>query len=121
LTIKTFANGNRVANISLATTHSYKDKDGNWQNITEWHKVTIFNENLITFLLNKNLTKGTSIYVEGAIKSKKYIDANNVTKYITEIVVSNYDGTLKILQQNFDNVKETNEILQENDSDEIPF
>lgn len=122
--IKTFSNGTKVANLSLATTQSYKDKEGNWQNITEWHKITVFNANLITFILNKNLSKGTQIYVEGAIKNKKYTDSNNVVKNITEIVVSNYDGTIKILQQNIeglDSSKEINETSNENDFGGIEF
>jgi|LauGreDrversion4_2_1035121.scaffolds.fasta_scaffold65260_4 single-strand DNA-binding protein len=116
--IKNFANGGRVVTFSLATTQSYKDKDENWQNITEWHKIAIYNENLINKIISYSVTKGFLLYIEGVIKTKQYTDSNNVVKYTTEIVLSNYDGTFKILKTPNFNVDQA--AKQEIVSDDIP-
>ncbi len=78
--IMTFDNGTKKASFSLATTESYKDKDGNWQEQTEWHNIVLWR-----FLAERNLIKGDQIYLEGRLRSRSYDDANGVKKYITEI------------------------------------
>lgn len=94
--LKTFSNGNRVANFSLATSESWKDKaTGEKKEKTQWHKVCVFNEHLVK-LAESHLKKGMSVYVEGAIETREY-ENEGVKKYTTEIVLRPYNGEIKIL------------------------
>jgi single-strand DNA-binding protein len=76
---KTLENGNVVTRCTVATSESYKDKEGNWQNLTEWHNVVIWKK------LPESIKKGSTVFVEGAVKTRSYKDANGVDKYVTEI------------------------------------
>lgn len=78
--VMTFDGGNKKASFSLATTESYRDKEGNWQEQTEWHNIVLWR-----YLAEKNLIKGDLIYLEGRLRSRSYDDANGVKRYITEI------------------------------------
>lgn len=78
--IMTFDNGTKKATFSMATTESYRDKEGNWQEQTEWHNIVLWR-----FLAEKNIIKGDQIYLEGRIRTRSYDDANGVKKYVTEI------------------------------------
>lgn len=78
--IMTFDNGTKKATFSMATTESYRDKDGNWQEQTEWHNIVLWR-----YLAEKNIVKGDQIYLEGRLRSRSYDDPNGVKKYITEI------------------------------------
>jgi single-strand DNA-binding protein len=78
--IMTFDNGVKKASFSMATTESYKDKEGNWQDQTEWHNIVLWR-----YLAEKNIIKGDLIYLEGRLRSRSYEDASGVKKYITEI------------------------------------
>lgn len=79
--------GKSVANFSLATTESYKNKDGERVDSTEWHRLVIWG-NLVK-VVEKYVKKGSKIYVEGKIRQRSYEDKEGVTKYITEILVNN--------------------------------
>jgi len=79
--VRQFDNGGKKISFSLATNESYKDKDGNWQEQTEWHNVIGWN-----LLAEKPVAKGDLVYVEGKIKSRDYKDKDGNTRYITEIV-----------------------------------
>ena len=83
-----FDNGTKKMTVSLATTERYRDRDGNWQEQTEWHNLVSWG-NLAQDIADKrrNYVKGDQMYVEGRIKSRQYVDNQNVTRYITEIVV----------------------------------
>lgn len=81
--IRTMPNGNKVANISLATTYSYKDGD-NWADKTEWHKVVLFNHR--ADVADRFLKKGSKIFVEGRLQTRSWEDKDGVKKYSTEIV-----------------------------------
>lgn len=83
-----FENGRKMMTVSLATTESYRDRDGRWQEQTEWHNLVCFGP-IAQDIADKrrNYIKGDNVYVEGRIKTRQYIDAQNVTRYITEIVV----------------------------------
>lgn len=72
--------GVKKASFTLATTESYRDKQGNWQELTEWHNIVLWR-----LLAEKNLIKGDLIYLEGRLRSRSYDDANGVKRYITEI------------------------------------
>ena len=121
--IQDFQNGDRVAKLSLATAQSYKDKNGNWQKLTEWHKIVIYNQNIVNKIVGSSLTVGSKIYVEGSVKTRQYTDSNNVKKSTTEVVLGKYDGTLLFVQI-ADNGTQTEKHKQENietDVDNIPF
>lgn len=81
---KTFANGGSVTNVTLATSESWKDKDGQQQERTEWHNVVFHNK--LGEIVAQYLRKGSKVYVEGSIRTRKYQDkASGQDRYITEI------------------------------------
>ena len=83
-----FENGTKKMSVSLATTERYRDRDGNWQEQTEWHNLVSWG-NLAQDIADKrrNYMKGDQMYVEGRIKSRQFVDSQNVTRHITEIFV----------------------------------
>jgi single-strand DNA-binding protein len=81
--VRHFENGGSVARLVIATNESYKDKEGNWQNQTEWHNVVAWRANAER--AEKELKKGNMVFVEGKLKSRSYKDNNGVEKYITEV------------------------------------
>jgi len=78
--VTTYENGVKRAAFSLATTESYRDKEGNWQEQTEWHNIVLWR-----WLAEKNLIKGDKIYLEGRIRTRSWDDENGKKNYITEI------------------------------------
>ena len=82
--ISRLESGAVVGRFSVATTESYKDKDGNWQNQTEWHDVIVWNEKAEH--AEKYFKKGSTVYVEGKLTHRKYTDKTNIERYATEIV-----------------------------------
>lgn len=76
--------GMSIAKISLATTERKKEDDGNWTEMTEWHRVTAFGRTAET--AGQYLTKGRQIYVEGRLRTSKYTDKNGIEKYSTEVI-----------------------------------
>ena len=81
--VRHFDNGGSVARITLATNESYRDKDGNWQNQTEWHTVIAWRG--LADRAEKELKKGSLVYVEGKLKTRQYKDSNGVERYVTEV------------------------------------
>ena len=137
--IRTMPNGGRVANFSLATSEYWTDKNSQRQSRTEWHKIVIYNENLVK-LVEKAVHKGSKLYIEGMIKSRKYTSQQDgIERVIVEIVLQGYDHTIKLLdsrprenneqQQNYsnDNTQDADNTADSgNDSeasvdDDIPF
>ena len=97
--IKTFQNGNKVVNISLATSERWKDKEtGEMKSNTEWHRVAIFNA-ILADIVEKYVKKGSKIYIEGQLQTRKWQDSNGADKYTTEIVLQNYRGELLLLDR----------------------
>lgn len=95
--IRSFSNGNRVANLSVATSERWKDRTtGERKEKTEWHRVAVFNEALVEFL-EKHARKGQRIYLEGAIETRKWTDQSGQERYSTEIVLRNFSSVLKML------------------------
>ena len=95
--IRTMQSGGRVAQLSLATSESWKDRNsGERREKTEWHRVVIFNENLVQ-VAERFLKKGSKIYVEGQIETRKWQDQSGVEKYTTEIVLRPFRGELTML------------------------
>jgi single-strand DNA-binding protein len=89
-------NGNEVVNLRLATTDSWKDKDGNKQERTEWHSVAIFNEGLGK-VAKTYLRKGSKVYLEGALQTRKWTDQSGADRYSTEVVLQRFNGELVLL------------------------
>ena len=82
--IRATASGMQVANLSLATNHVSKDKDGNKNSQTEWHKVIFFGRQ--AEVCDQYLKKGSQIYIEGRIQTEKYTDRDGIDRYVTKII-----------------------------------
>ena len=89
-------NGGEVVNMRIATSESWKDKDGQRQERTEWHNVVIFNENLGR-VAKSYLRKGSKVYLEGQIQTRKWTDQTGNDRYTTEIVLQRFRGELVLL------------------------
>ncbi len=95
--VRTLNNGGKVVNLNLATSETWRDKQsGDRQERTEWHKVVIFNENLAD-VAERFLRKGSKVYVEGQLQTRKYTDKDGAEKYTTEVVLQRYRGELTML------------------------
>src|SRR5580658_1333229 len=89
--------GDPVVNLSIATSESWRDKaSGERKEKTEWHRVVIFNKNLAD-VAEKYLRKGSKVYVEGALQTRKWTDKDGAEKYSTEVVLQNFRGELTML------------------------
>jgi len=94
--IKSMSNGNRVANLSVATSETWKDKStGEKKERTEWHRITVWNDGLIG-IIEKYVSKGSKIMIEGQIQTRKY-EKDGVDHYTTEIVLQGFGGQLILL------------------------
>ena len=89
-------NGGEVVNMRVATSEQWKDRDGNRQERTEWHNVVIFNENLGR-VAKSYLRKGSKVYLEGQIQTRKWTDQSGNDRYTTEIVLQRFRGELVLL------------------------
>ena len=95
--IRSMPNGDRIANLSIATSEQWRDKaSGERKEKTEWHRVVIFNDNIVKVVENY-VKKGTTVYIEGALQTRKWTDQQGVEKYSTEIVVGRFKGELTLL------------------------
>jgi single-strand DNA-binding protein len=95
--IRTLGSGDRVANLRIATSETWRDRQsGERKEKTEWHQVVIFNENIVKVAENY-LRKGSTVYVEGALQTRKWTDQQGVEKYSTEIVLQKFRGELTML------------------------
>lgn len=95
--IRTMPSGGKVANLSIATSESWKDKQtGEKKERTEWHRVTVFSDGLAS-VAERFLKKGSKVYIEGQLQTKKWTDQNGQDKYSTEIVLQGYNATLVML------------------------
>ena len=94
---RTFSNGGEVVNLRVATSESWKDRDsGERKEKTEWHSVAIFNENLGRVAKNY-LRKGSKVYIEGQLQTRKWQDQSGNDRYTTEIVLQKFRGELVLL------------------------
>ena len=93
---RSLGNGGEVVNLSVATSETWKDKDGNRQERTEWHRVVIFNENLGR-VAKSYLRKGSKVYLEGQLQTRKWQDNSGQDKYSTEVVLQRFRGELVLL------------------------
>ncbi len=95
--IRSFQSGDRVANLSVATSESWKDKaTGERREKTEWHRVSVLNQGLVKVCENY-LKKGSKVYIEGQLETRKWQDQNGQDKYSTEVVLRPFRGELTML------------------------
>jgi single-strand DNA-binding protein len=95
--IRSTQDGLRIANLSVATSESWRDKaSGERKEKTEWHRVAIFNERLVD-IVEKYLKKGSKVYLEGALQTRKWTDNAGQERYTTEVVLQRYRGELTML------------------------
>ena len=95
--IRTLTSGDRVANLRVATSESWRDKSsGERKEKTEWHRVVIFNDNLVK-VAESYLRKGSKIYIEGSLQTRKWQDQSGAEKFSTEVVLQKFRGELTML------------------------
>jgi len=94
--VRSFQNGGKVCNLRIATSETWKDKEGQRQERTEWHTVAIFSEGLVRVCENY-LKKGSKVYIEGSLQTRKWQDQNGQDRYSTEVVLRGFGGTLVML------------------------
>lgn len=93
---RSFQNGGKVVNINVATSETWKDKQGERQERTQWHQVAIFNEGLAG-VAEKYLRKGSKVFVEGQLETRKWQDQSGADRYSTEVVLRPFNSTLILL------------------------
>ena len=134
--VRTFQNGGKVCNLRIATSESWKDKNtGERRDKTEWHSVSIFAEGLVR-ICEQYLKKGSKVFVEGSLQTRKWQDQSGADRYSTEVVLQGFNGTLTMLDSrngsngDFDVSKDPNQISADSNTlssstsdidDEIPF
>jgi single-strand DNA-binding protein len=97
--IRSTQDGTRVANLSVATSESWRDKNtGERKEKTEWHRVVIFNEGLCR-VVEQYLKKGAKVYLEGQLQTRKWTDKDNIERYSTEVVLQGFNSQLTMLDR----------------------
>lgn len=100
--IRSTQQGKKVANLRLATSESWTDRQsGQRRENTEWHSVVVFNENLVN-VVERYATKGTKLFVQGKLQTRKWTDQQGVERYSTEVVLGQYNSTLTLLSSRGD-------------------
>jgi len=95
---RSLGSGGEVVNLRLATTETWNDRDGNRQERTEWHRIVIFNENLGK-VAKQYARKGSKLYIEGQLQTRKWQDQSGQDKYSTEVVLQRFRGELQLLDR----------------------
>jgi single-strand DNA-binding protein len=96
--VKYASNGSAIANLSVATSETWNDKNtGQKQEKTEWHRVSLFGK--LAEIAGQYLDKGSKVYVEGKLQTRKWQDQTGADRYTTEVVVSGFNGTLQMLDR----------------------
>lgn len=121
--VRTFQNGGKVCNLRIATSETWKDKSsGERKERTEWHTVAIFSEPLAR-IAEQYLRKGSQVYVEGQLETRKWQDQSGQDRYSTEVVLRPYKGELTLIDRAERQPGEDRAEPQHNDihEDEVPF
>ncbi|MCC8417762.1 MAG: single-stranded DNA-binding protein [Rickettsia endosymbiont of Bryobia graminum] len=129
--IRSTNDGKEIASFSIATSETWKDRvSGERKEKTEWHRVVVFNEGLVSVIKNY-AKKGTKVYIEGSLQTRKWIDNSGQEKYTTEIVLQNFNSQFILLDSkapgtgstdSFSQKTSTNNSFDHSDlDDEIPF
>ena len=116
--IRNFPNGGRVCNFSVATSESWRDKNsGEKQERTQWHNISILSEPLVN-IAERFLKKGSKVYLEGQLETRKWQDNSGSDRYSTEIVLRPYKGEITLIDNKADS-NMSNEPISKNQMDEI--
>ena len=127
--IKVTNDGKSIASFSLATSEHWTDKaTGNKKEKTEWHRIVVFNDGLVK-IIERFVKKGSKIYLEGNLQTRKWVDASGQEKYSTEVILQNYSANLILLDaRNSDSTMHGDSSIENKHSfdhseldDEIPF
>lgn len=127
--VRTFQNGGKVVNLRIATSETWKDKQsGERKERTEWHSVAIMNDGLAK-IAEQYLRKGSKVYIEGQLETRKWQDQSGADKYTTEIVLRPYRGELTLLdgpsggerQEQRHEEPQTRGPVDDLDGDDLPF
>jgi single-strand DNA-binding protein len=95
--IRTLGSGDRVANLRIATSETWRDRQsGERKERTEWHQVVVYNDNIVK-VVESYLKKGSTVYIEGALQTRKYTDQSGAERYSTEVVLQKFRGELTML------------------------
>jgi single-strand DNA-binding protein len=95
--IRSTSDGREIASFSIATSERWKDKmSGEQKEKTEWHRIAVFNENLVR-VVKSYVKKGTKLYIEGALQTRKWVDNAGQERYTTEVVLQGFNSTLILL------------------------
>ena len=120
--IRTTQNGDKVASFTIATSENWKDQQGQQQTRTEWHKIVIFGK--LTQIVESYLDKGSKIYIEGQLRTRKWTNQQGQDQYSTEVVLTQFKGSLQMLDakpSNESNTQLSNKQIATVVDDEIPF
>ena len=118
--IRSTDEGTRIANLAVATSETWRDKaSGQRKERTEWHRVVIFNERLAE-IAEKYLRKGSKVYLEGALQTRKWVDQGGQERYSTEIMLGQYRGELVLLGEATSR-QPAAAVAAEDLDDDIPF
>lgn len=123
--VRQFQNGGSVCSLTVATSQSWKDKNtGERRDKTEWHKVSIFSEGLVR-IASQYLKKGSKVYIEGQLETRKWQDKDGNDRYTTEVALRGFNSSLVLLdsrQGQADSVAQTERDMQRSEfNDDIPF
>ena len=120
--VRTSQDGNKIVQLSIATSDRWKDRNsGKQREKTEWHRVVIFNENLSN-IAEQYLKKGSTVFIEGQLQTRKWQDQNGIDKYTTEVILGRFRGELAMIGSRNDsvNIADTQDhISEESVSNEI--
>ena len=119
--VKVSTREEKFAGFSLATSERFKNKSGEWQEKTQWHRLICWDPN-IAKTIEQYVKKGTMLYIEGQIETRQY-DHNGETKYVTEIIIPRYKGILKMIggQSGSSKVSTQTNSRTEDPTEDIPF
>ena len=111
--VRSFQNGSKVCNLSLATSERWKDKETNEpKEKTEWHRIVIFNDKLVE-IIEKYIHKGSKVYVEGQLETRKWTDSSGTEKYSTEVVLRPYRGEIIFLDSKSEVDDSSSNVIEE--------
>ncbi len=127
--IRTTQDGKDIGYFSVATTDVWKDKlSGERKERTEWHRVVVFAQPLVDLIVKKYIHKGSKVYIEGALQTRKWKDQSGVERYTTEIVIQPYGGTINILDSRRSDAQNEHDVQNGSSNfdsveidDDIPF
>lgn len=120
--IRQTKDGKEIANFSLATSESWKDKNGEKKEKSEWHKISVLSQGLVS-IVKQYVKKGSKLYIEGSLQTRKWTDNKGIERYATEVMLQNFNSTLQILSGVEKTAEKSNDYQSQADdyNDIIPF